>query len=81
MKYILTEDNLTLPELDEFVCLVEEAGLLKCHFLVSTDFKNEQMSDDMLHSGLYLYCRLLNFHFLEYFNAANPKKLNRSFPR
>ena len=58
IKYILTEDNLTLPELDEFVCLVEEAGLLKCHFLVSTDFKNEQMSDDMLHSGLYLYCRL-----------------------
>lgn len=67
IKYILTEDNHDVEELDAFVQLVEEYGLDNCHFLVSTDFKSPELSDEMLYAGLYLYGSL----FAKGINAVN----------
>tara|TARA_B100000242_G_C43039706_1_gene484964 strand:+ start:686 stop:1999 length:1314 start_codon:yes stop_codon:yes gene_type:complete len=67
VKYILTEDNHHLDELDAFVQLMAEYGLENCHFLISTDFKSPELNDDMLYAGLHLYCSL----FARGINAVN----------
>ena len=60
IKYILTDDNYNIQELDEFVNLMANSNLLRSHFLISTDFKDEALSEAKIFSGLYLYCRLLS---------------------
>ncbi|MDA9649334.1 radical SAM protein [Alphaproteobacteria bacterium] len=67
VKYILTEDNHNIVELDAFVQLITEYNLKSCHFLISTDFKSPELNDDMLYAGLHLYCSL----FAKGINALN----------
>lgn len=67
VKYILTDENSSIEELNHFVDLIIEANLIDCHFLISTDFKNQELLDEVLYSGLYLYCQL----FSKGINALN----------
>lgn len=58
VKYILTEANSEIHELDQFISSIKDSELELCHFLISTDFKAQKLSDEILYSGLYLYCKL-----------------------
>lgn len=55
VKYIITGRNKELPELDAFTGRIAALGLTRCNFLISTDFKNENLPDDWVAAILILY--------------------------
>jgi len=60
VKYILTEDNSRISEINSFIDLVNKYNLKKCNFLISSDFKQEVIPDDVVESILYFYFALQN---------------------
>lgn len=68
IKYIFTEGNESLEEVQAFVNLVRESGLLDCNFQISHDFKAEHVEEPVLVAMIAMYamlaeagCRVLFF--------------------
>lgn len=55
VKYIFTDGNSTVGEVRAFAALMEERGLLGCHFQLSCDFKHEGIHAEATHAMLLLY--------------------------
>ena len=58
VKYIFTEDNFDIHEIDLFIDLIEGHNLKRCNFLISSDFKQEVIPDYVVESILYFYYAL-----------------------
>ena len=58
VKYILTEENSLIYELDQFIEISKKFNLEKCCFQISTNFKNEALTDDLMFSVVYLFGKL-----------------------
>jgi pyruvate-formate lyase-activating enzyme len=58
VKYILTTENASMAEVTAFFDLVRQYELLSCSFQISSDFKNETLSDDAAYSAVSLYLML-----------------------
>lgn len=63
IKYILTEDNHSSSEIDEFVRLLSEYGFHKNFIQISCNFLMEKPSDTMLYAIYELSAKLLNNGF------------------
>lgn len=63
IKYILTEDNHSSSELDEFVRLLSEYGFQKNFIQISCNFLMEKPSDTMLYAIYELSAKLLTNGF------------------
>lgn len=55
VKYIFTEGNGTIEDIRNFVQLMDEYELLQCIFQISSDFKNEKLSDSAVEVMMILY--------------------------
>lgn len=55
IKYILTEDNCSMDEINKFISHVEKYKLLLCNFQISINYKYEAVEDELLFSALVLY--------------------------
>ncbi len=55
IKYIITDENYQIKELEKFVDKIIEYDLVKCNFLISTDFKIEDLNDKKMISLMILY--------------------------
>lgn len=58
IKYIFTEENLVPNEVQGFVNNLVKFNLLKCNFLISTDFKESIISDEKLKVILMMFILL-----------------------
>lgn len=58
VKYIFTRQNTSKNEIDEFCNQVATHKLETCYFQISSDFKEEWMTQDMLEAAIYLYTKL-----------------------
>lgn len=58
IKYILTEFNYHVGELDEFIKQVNRYRLNDCNFLISMNFKDEFPNEEIVCSIMYLYWKL-----------------------
>lgn len=55
IKYIFTDDNSGIQEIEQFVESVTRYELDKCHFLISTDFKSQAISRDKMEGIIAMY--------------------------
>jgi glycosyltransferase involved in cell wall biosynthesis/organic radical activating enzyme len=55
IKYIFTEGNSSFSEVRHFVDLMHNFDLLKCNFQISSDFKNENIADDVAIGIILMY--------------------------
>jgi len=55
IKYIFTDDNFKIDEVSSFFKLISENNLVSCNFLISANFKDENISDEKLFSIITLY--------------------------
>ncbi len=55
IKYIFTDENLGFEEIRQFSDNIVKYELTRCHFLISTDFKSETLSEDKIVSIITLY--------------------------
>ena len=55
IKYIFTDDNHELEELEKFIYKVIEHDLIKCNFLISANFKVEKLTNQRIVSMMILY--------------------------
>ena len=55
IKYIFTDDNFQINELEKFVDKIIKHDLVRCNFLISTDFKIEDLNDKKILSMMILY--------------------------
>ena len=46
IKYILTEDNCSSFEIEQFVALVKDRDLSRCNFMISADFRQPEATED-----------------------------------
>lgn len=58
IKYILTELNSSIEEINKFVQLIKKYNLQNCNFLISSDFKQEKINDELAVKILYFYYAL-----------------------
>jgi poly(ribitol-phosphate) beta-N-acetylglucosaminyltransferase len=58
IKYIFTDENLGFDEIHQFVDNIQKHDLMKCNFLISTDFKSETISDDKIINIITMYFML-----------------------
>jgi poly(ribitol-phosphate) beta-N-acetylglucosaminyltransferase len=78
IKYILMLENISEQELSAFIRKIKEYGLEKCSFQISSNFKDETISDEIAKSAIFLSNQLkklgttmINFddHLRPRFNA------------
>jgi poly(ribitol-phosphate) beta-N-acetylglucosaminyltransferase len=55
IKYIFTQDNYQIDELEKFVEKIIIHDLVRCNFLISSDFKIEDLNDEKILSLMILY--------------------------
>jgi len=55
VKYIFTDDNFEISELEKFVDKITQYDLAKCNFLISSNFKDENVNDEKIISMMTLY--------------------------
>jgi poly(ribitol-phosphate) beta-N-acetylglucosaminyltransferase len=55
IKYIFTDNNHELKELEKFINKIIENDLIKCNFLISANFKAESLTDQRIFSMMILY--------------------------
>ena len=60
IKYIFTKSNSTQLEINEFVSLIQQYGLLQCNFQISIDFNLDLISIENFQSCVALYSELRN---------------------
>lgn len=58
VKYIFTRLNTSSEEIDAFCAEVEKNALTGCYFQISSDFKEEWMTQEMLEAAILLYAKL-----------------------
>lgn len=58
VKYIFTRLNTSIEEIDAFCEEVEKNALTGCYFQISSDFKEEWMTQEMLEAAILLYTKL-----------------------
>ena len=61
IKYIFTDENYNLSELDAFIKNCEKHSLINCCFQISLNFKKDKIPYNILKSIIYLYGSLLSF--------------------
>ena len=61
IKYIFTDENYNLSELDAFIKNCEKYSLINCCFQISLNFKKDKIPYNILKSIIYLYGSLLSF--------------------
>jgi len=80
IKYILTDDNLSLKELSNFVNKCKSSQLIDCCFQISMNYKKDKISLDYLKSILalmsYFNKNKINKYFCDDHIASRFKKLN-----
>lgn len=59
IKYVLTKENSTNNELNSFIELIKKHKLLNCSFQISSNYKDEKLSNELLDSAIKLYMNLL----------------------
>ena len=59
IKYILTDENHALEELNGFVSNIQKSGIVGGNFLLSSDYKNEIIPVRQILSLVYLHFKLL----------------------
>lgn len=55
IKYIFTDDNCSIGEIESFVDKLEKNQLLACNFLLSTDFKLQSLHENKIKGVVWLY--------------------------
>ena len=60
IKYIFTLDNYDSENLSKFVEKVKKNNLVRCNYLISTDFNYETLSNELIISIISLYFRLFS---------------------
>ncbi|WP_114661840.1 radical SAM protein [Polynucleobacter necessarius] len=60
IKYIFTDDNCSIHEIESFVGKVEENRLQACNFLISTDFKLQSLHENKVKGISWLYFLLVS---------------------
>lgn len=55
IKYIFTDDNFKIDEISSFFNLISDNNLMNCNFLISANFKDENISDEKLFSIITLF--------------------------
>lgn len=58
IKYILMPENSSFDEISSFVDYINKYSLSGCTFQISTDYKNEEILNDMLESAIHMYKEL-----------------------
>ncbi len=58
IKYILTDENYNKNEINSFVSLIEDYGLVNCNFEISTDYKFENLDLEKSFAIIYFYNKL-----------------------
>jgi len=68
IKYIFTKKNSTLSQVEKFVDNVSEFNIGSCNFLISADFRDERISDEVILSMISLYIMLFrrNIHAVSF---------------
>tara|TARA_Y100000590_G_scaffold468596_1_gene651971 strand:+ start:2532 stop:3872 length:1341 start_codon:yes stop_codon:yes gene_type:complete len=59
IKYIFTEDNYQMHEINNFINKIKEHGLQKCDFQISSNFKDEKLDNEQTISAIKLYTALI----------------------
>ena len=67
VKYIFTDDNLKLKEIDSFVENCTKFELSQCCYQISMNYKNDKLLLDYLKSILYLMSKLKNNNIKKFF--------------
>jgi organic radical activating enzyme len=60
IKYIFTDDNCSIGEIESFVGKIEKNQLYACNFLVSTDFKLQSLHENKIKGIIWLYFLLVS---------------------
>jgi hypothetical protein len=78
IKYILTDGNYDIENLDGFLRKIKEYNLQNCSFQISADFKFENVNQEIFFNALYLYKNLKELNkfstFLDYHLKPKIKK-------
>ena len=78
VKYIFTSGNQSLEEINAFTSLVERYDLSRCNFQISTDFKDEQVSVDVLAVMTAMYKLLIGINCrVVFFDELIRQRLNK----
>jgi len=59
LKYIFTDGNSTMAEVEEFLARIQEHGLSHCAFQISADYKSAEIGAEQVKSAVRLYEGLL----------------------
>ena len=59
IKYVLTKDNYQLDEITSFVKEIKKYELQHCDFQISSDFKDEELTNDQTVNAIKLYAALI----------------------
>lgn len=59
IKYILTEENYQLDEINSFINQIKKYKLQNCDFQISSNFKDEELKNDQVASAIKLYTTLI----------------------
>ena len=59
IKYILTEENYQLDEIKNFIHQIKKYELQNCDFQISSNFKDEELTNDQAVSSIKLYTTLI----------------------
>ena len=80
IKYVFTDDNCSLYEVESFISLVEENGLSDCCFQISCNYYDESISVDKLVSMIMMYGYLeTNLNAVVFFDDLLWHRMNATF--
>ena len=84
IKYILTEDNCSLEEIDNFLEQLNKYELNKSHFQLSADFKKPDLDKEQAKSLIYLYKELVrqganSCHFDDHLRPRWSRKISEIY--
>lgn len=60
IKYVFTNMNSSLKEVNAFISMLQENNLIKCYFQISCDFYLEEITEEQLFSMIYMYGSIRN---------------------